>query len=98
MHLREEHSVPQPTSMTSPPNSLLRPALEAAMQVARAGEASEPREPAPSALRRYLYFARLPAPALDIARKVIDEDDEFRKRVADQLSEEEVGEAGWLWL
>jgi predicted RNA-binding protein with PIN domain len=84
--------------MTSPPNTLLRPALEAAMQVARAGEASEPREPAPPALRRYLYFARLPAPALDIARRVIDEDEEFRQRVADQLSEEEVGEAGWLWL
>jgi predicted RNA-binding protein with PIN domain len=68
------------------------------MQVARAGEAADPREPAPSALRRYLYFARLPSPALDIARKVIDEDDEFRQRVAEQLNEQEVGEAGWLWL
>jgi predicted RNA-binding protein with PIN domain len=68
------------------------------MQVAREGEASEPREPAPPALRRYLYFARLPAPALDIARRVIDEDEEFRQRVAEQLSEEAVGEAGWLWL
>jgi predicted RNA-binding protein with PIN domain len=87
------------SSMTTPaPNTLLRPALEAAMQVARAGEAADPREPAPPALRRYLYFARLPSPALDIARRVIDEDEEFRQRVAEQLSEQEVGEAGWLWL
>jgi len=84
--------------MTSPPNALLRPALEAAMQVARAGEASEPSEPAPPALRRYLNFARLPAPALDIARRVIEDDEDFRRRVAEKLTEQDVGEAGWLWL
>jgi predicted RNA-binding protein with PIN domain len=54
--------------------------------------------PAPSALRRFLRFARLPVPALDIARKVLDEDDEFRARVATAVTEEEVGPAGWLWL
>jgi predicted RNA-binding protein with PIN domain len=80
------------------PTALLRTALEAAVQVARAGEAAEPSQPAPQALRRFLRFARLPAPALDIARKVLDEDDEFRNRVASQLKESDVGEAGWLWL
>jgi predicted RNA-binding protein with PIN domain len=68
------------------------------MQVARAGEIADPVEPAPQALRRYLNFARLPAPALDIARRVIDEDESFRRRVAANLTEETVGEAGWLWL
>src|SRR4051812_2070010 len=68
------------------------------MQVARDGEAAEPTEPAPAQLRRYLRFARLPAPALDIARRVVEEDDAFRERVAAQLTEEAVGEAGWLWL
>jgi predicted RNA-binding protein with PIN domain len=68
------------------------------MQVARAGEAADPREPAPQQLRRYLNFARLPAPALDIARRVVDDDELFRQRVADKVSEQEVGEAGWLWL
>jgi predicted RNA-binding protein with PIN domain len=77
---------------------LLKPALEAVMQVARDGEAAEPTEPAPAQLRRYLRFARLPAPALDIARRVVDEDDAFRERVARQLTEDDVGEAGWLWL
>src|SRR5580765_7097520 len=68
------------------------------MQVAREGEAAEPTEPAPAPLRRYLRFARLPAPALDIARRVVEEDDAFRERVAAHLTEDAVGEAGWLWL
>ena len=82
----------------SAPTVLLKPALEAVMQVARDGEAAEPTEPAPAPLRRYLRFARLPAPALDIARRVVEEDDAFRERVAKQLTEDDVGEAGWLWL
>ena len=68
------------------------------MKVAREGEAAEPTEPAPAQLRRYLRFARLPAPALDIARRVVEEDDAFRERVAAHLTEDAVGEAGWLWL
>src|SRR3954465_5880112 len=80
------------------PTVLLKPALEAVMQVARQGEAAEPTEPAPAPLRRYLRFARLPAPALDIARRVVEEDDDFRERVAASLTEDAVGEAGWLWL
>ena len=82
----------------SAPTTLLKPALEAVMQVARDGEAAEPTQPAPAQLRRYLRFARLPAPALDIARRVVEEDDAFRQRVAEQLTEADVGEAGWLWL
>ncbi len=54
--------------------------------------------PAPVALRKYLRFARLPAPALDIARRVLEDDPDFRQRVASALSEAQVGEAGWLWL
>jgi predicted RNA-binding protein with PIN domain len=84
--------------MSAAPTTMIRPALEAAVQVARAGEAAEPSEPAPAALRRYLNFARLPAPALDIARKVVEEDAEFRARVASHITEADVGEAGWLWL
>ena len=49
-------------------------------------------------LRRYLRFARLPAPALDIARRALEEDPSFRERVAAALSQPEVGEAVWLWL
>src|SRR5438094_588011 len=52
------------------PTAMLRPVLEAAVQVARAGESADPVQPGPPALRRYLRFAKLPVPALDIARRV----------------------------
>ncbi len=86
--------------MTEPsiPTRRLRPAIEAALRVAREGEDADPVEPAPVLLRRYLRFARLPAPALEVARRVIDDDDDFRGRVVAAASADEVGEAGWLWL
>ena len=80
------------------PTALLRPALEAAVRVARERDEGDADQAVPAALRRFLRFARLPAPALDIARKVIEDDDAFRELVAEQLSESDVGEAGWLWL
>lgn len=68
------------------------------MAVARAGEDAVPVEPAPVALRPFLQFARLPAPALVAARRVLDADEAFRARVAEEVSEEVVGRAGWLFL
>jgi predicted RNA-binding protein with PIN domain len=53
---------------------------------------------APLALRRYLNFARLPDPALDVARRVLDDDVEFRSRVAAEVDEDAVGRGGWLFL
>lgn len=78
--------------------ALLRPALEAAVAVAREGERSSPSVPAPAALRRYVSFARLPDPALEVAKRVLDEDEEFRARVADGVDEQLVGRAGWIYL
>jgi predicted RNA-binding protein with PIN domain len=82
------------------PTGRLRQALEAAIRVAREGEDADPVEPAPSRLRRYLTLdaRRLPANALSAVRRVLEDDSEFRRRVIDGTSEEEVGEAGWLWL
>jgi predicted RNA-binding protein with PIN domain len=68
------------------------------VRVARTGEADEPMHPAPAPLRRYLNFAKLPTPALDIARRVLDDDPEFRERVIEATTEEDLGEAAWLWL
>ena len=84
--------------MPAVPSTLLRPALEAAVRVARDGESSDPILPAPASLRRYLRFAKLPTPALDIARRVLDDDDDFRHRVAEHTTQDELGEAAWLWL
>jgi predicted RNA-binding protein with PIN domain len=66
--------------------------------VAREGERASPSVPAPTQLRRYLNFARLPDPALEVARRVLDDDAEFRDRVARSTSEVVVGRAGWLFL
>jgi predicted RNA-binding protein with PIN domain len=76
----------------------LRPALEAAVAVARAGEDDIPVRAAPGALRPFLNFTKLPGRALVAARRTLDGDDEFRARVAGEVSEESVGPAGWLFL
>lgn len=68
------------------------------MEVARLGEQATPPVPAPGALKRYLRFARLPDPALGIARRVLEDDAGFRTRVGEATSEEQLGRAGWLWL
>lgn len=78
--------------------ALLRPALEAAVDVARAGEKATPVTPAPAPLKRYLNFARLPDPALEVARRVLDDDEAFRSRVAGATAEDVVGRPGWLYL
>lgn len=78
--------------------ALLRPALEAAVDVARAGERATPPTPAPGPLKRYLNFARLPDPALEVARRVLDDDAEFRARVAGSTTQGVVGDAGWIFL
>ena len=68
------------------------------MAVARDGERATPPVLAPGPLRRYLSFARLPDPALEVARRVLDDDADFRARVADAVDEEVVGRAGWAFL
>lgn len=68
------------------------------MAVARLGEQATPPVPAPGALKRYLRFARLPDPALGIARRVLEDDAAFRARVGEATTEEQLGRAGWLWL
>lgn len=78
--------------------ALLRPALEAAVAVARDGERATPPVMAPGPLRRYLSFARLPDPALEVAKRVLDDDDGFRARVAAAVDEDVVGRAGWVFL
>lgn len=68
------------------------------MEVARAGELADPRQPAPAALRPVLAFRRLSAGSYAQIQRVIDEDGIFRARVAEEADEGEVGRAGWLWL
>lgn len=81
-----------------PPDALLYPALEAAWLVARVGERATPPQHAPRAVRRLLNHARLTAGAAKVVRKALNDDDEFRARVASVATEEAVGRAGVLFL
>jgi hypothetical protein len=49
-------------------------------------------------LRPYLGFAKLSPAALSAIARVVDQDDEFRARVAASSDEGAVGRGGWLWL
>ena len=82
----------------SPTVGMLRPALELAWAVAKAGTQISPGLPAPGRLRPMLRFAKLPDRALSTVRQVVDEDDEFHARVAKVAEEAGLGRAGWLWL
>ncbi|MBA3955145.1 MAG: hypothetical protein H0X58_00550, partial [Acidimicrobiia bacterium] len=77
---------------------MLRSAGEVAIAVARVGLAADPPEPPPRGLLPLLRFARLPDQALAAARKVIDDDEGFRRRVREATTEELVGRASWLFL
>jgi predicted RNA-binding protein with PIN domain len=77
---------------------LVRPALELACAVAKAGERLRPPVMVPRAMRPLVHFSRLPDRALEAVRQVVDEDDVFRARVAAVADEKVVGRVSWLWL
>ncbi|MEM9561412.1 MAG: hypothetical protein AAGA93_02275 [Actinomycetota bacterium] len=77
---------------------VLRPACELAFAVARDGlDAAEPIDP-PASMRSFLYVDELPRRAIAAAQQVIEENSDFRHRVASQADERDVGRAGYLWL
>ena len=76
----------------------MRPTLEAAFVVARAGLEVVPPVPPPASLRPFLSFRKLSGRALERARRVLDDDEAFRERVRDAVDRDDVGEAGWLLL
>lgn len=83
----------KPASTTS-----LRAALQLALAVARQGEGEHPPVAAPARLRPYLSFAKAPTAALELCRRVVDDDEGFRRRVAAQATADQVGSLGFLWL
>ena len=66
--------------------------------MAKAGYREQPPVPAPRPLRPLLGHARLTAAALATIRRVVDDDADFRARVAEAVTEDVVGRAGWLFL
>src|SRR5437773_2588088 len=49
-------------------------------------------------MRPLLGFARLPARALDVVRRVVDEDASFRARVAEEAEDVDLSRPAWLFL
>jgi predicted RNA-binding protein with PIN domain len=80
------------------PSTLLRPALELACAVAREGARRQPAIAIPRPMRPLVRFAHLPDRALDAVRRVVDEDEELRARVARAADEQTLGRVPWLWL
>ena len=73
---------------------LLRPALELAWTVARTGEP----QLVPGIMRPLMHFAKRPDRALDTTARALEEDDDFRARVALVADELTVGRAGYLFI
>ena len=80
------------------PDEALRPGLELAFVVAVLGTRQRPPIPPPPSLKRFLRFQKLPSAALVPVRKVVEEDEAFRSRVAAVATEDTVDRASWLWL
>lgn len=73
-------------------------ALELAVLVARMSAQVRPPLPVPKGLRPVVRFAKLPPSARAGVRKVIDEDDDFRGRVAVGADEAGLPRPAWLFL
>ncbi len=89
---------PRGGALTDALDPLVRPALEAAVVVARAAAVAEPPVKVPSVLRPVLRFTRLNARAFAAARRAVESDEEFRQRVVEVVDEEGIGRPAWLWL
>jgi predicted RNA-binding protein with PIN domain len=78
----------------------LRPAVELALEIARAGEELRPPVPVPAGLRPFVRFERLSESAVEAVRRVVDGEDDLRARTAEVARRAgiDVGRAGELWL
>jgi predicted RNA-binding protein with PIN domain len=92
------HSAPPGPRASPIDNSLLRSALEFAVDIAAAGQKLRPPLPIPAGLKQYLNKPRLPAAVLGPVRRIVEADDAFRSRLAAGATPELVDPIGLLWL
>jgi predicted RNA-binding protein with PIN domain len=76
----------------------LRPVLELAWAVAKAGTQTRPPIPPPGRMRPLMRFGTLPDRGLTTVRQILEEDADFRARVAEWADRANLDEAAWLWL
>jgi len=77
---------------------VLVPALELAVVVARVSSQLRPPHPVPRGLRSLTRFTKLPSSARPVVRRVLDDDEEFRARVAAASDQIDIPRASWLYL
>jgi predicted RNA-binding protein with PIN domain len=82
-----------PAGPPQPSTAQLRPALLLALEVARTGTGRMP-----GRMRSLTQARRLPANWAGTARRVLEEDEVFRTRVAAAATESSLGPLAWLWL
>lgn len=90
-------AVAQPT-LAGVPDERLRAALDAAFAVAVEGRRQRPPIAPPESLRAYLRFQKPPRAALAVVRKALDDDADFRGRVAATVTPAEIGPELHAWL
>ena len=78
--------------------TLVKQALEIALFVAARAEEYDPPVEPPRYLLPFSNFRKPVKRALSAAYRALEEDDEFRRRVAEDLDVEDVGRASWLFL
>jgi predicted RNA-binding protein with PIN domain len=83
----------RPAGPSQPSTAQLRPALHLALEVARTGTGR-----VPGRMRSLTQARRLPANWAGTARRVLEDDEVFRTRVAAAATEISVGRLAWLWL
>jgi hypothetical protein len=83
-----------------PTDEQLRPVLELAFEVAKAGTRMRPPVSPPEVMRKAMRAARLPNAELGNVRRALDGDEAFRARVAAAAADgaELLGELGTVWL
>ncbi len=79
-------------------DGIVVPAYELAVIVARLSGQVRPPIAVPRLLRSLTRFTRLPASARPVVRKVLEEDEEFRGRVATAADQVEFPRGAWLYL
>lgn len=82
-----------------PTDEQLRPVLELAFAVAKAGTKQRPPVSPPEVMRGAMRSAKLPATEVGNVRRALDGDEAFRSRVGAAATDAELlGELGMLWL
>src|SRR5262249_1166287 len=81
-----------------PTTGMVRPALELAWAVAKAGTEARPPIPPPARLRPMMRLTTLPDRALATVRQVVEEDADFRARVVEWADKARLDGVAWIWL